>query len=298
MEIYDRYFFNSTDSIIITKVSKKWYQKNYVTNKSGFRDNIEYEKTVSPGKRRITFLGDSFVAGQGIKVEERFSNIIRNKNSDWEIHSLAIPGWNTADEINIITSAIISGYRIDVVVLVYFSNDISDLNSAANDALSEAFKKVHSNNWFIRNSYTLDHFYFRFRFLLTPEIKNYSYDVLNCYQGEIWKKQKQRLLKLKKIIEDNNGRLMVVTFPYMQDLSLEKYPHKNMHDILNQFWVDNKVPHFDLLDIFKKNEPRDVFVLNRYDAHPNANANSLAAAGIERFLKRSMTIQDNLESCK
>ncbi len=65
LEIYYRFIFDSTDSIILTNVSRRWYKKHYKANKSGFRDDIEYERAASPGMGRITFVGDSFTAGQG-----------------------------------------------------------------------------------------------------------------------------------------------------------------------------------------------------------------------------------------
>jgi len=285
MEIYYRYFFDSTDSITITKVSQKWFRKYYITNKSGFRDNIEYQKDIEKGKKRITFLGDSFTAGQGIKVNDRFSNLIRSREPKWEIHNLSIPGWNTADEIKVIEAAIKNGYQLDIVTLVYFANDITDLNPTKDNDLQKAFRKVQSQNWFIRNSYFLDHIYFRYQFTSTPEISNYSYDVIDCYQGTIWERQKKRLLYLRKIIHNNNGKLFVVIFPYMQDVSKQIYPQENIHKALNTFLNDKNIPYLDLLETFRKDTSPGRLTLNRYDAHPNAKANILAADKIENFIK-------------
>jgi len=89
-ELYYRFVYDTTDSIAYTKVSKRWGERYIVENSAGFRDNVQYALTNAPGKRRVSFLGDSFTAGHGVKsVEDRFPNLIRAKHPDWEIHVLA-----------------------------------------------------------------------------------------------------------------------------------------------------------------------------------------------------------------
>src|SRR5438046_47259 len=64
-EIYFRFFYDATDAINLTKVSERWFQRHCRLNGSGCRDTIEYETRIATGKRRITFLGDSYTAGHG-----------------------------------------------------------------------------------------------------------------------------------------------------------------------------------------------------------------------------------------
>jgi len=288
LELYFRYIFDSTDSIISTRVSQRWYQRHYKANKSGFRDNIDYINEITPGKRRITFLGDSFSAGQGVELEERFANLIRKERVDWEIHTLAIPGWNTGNEIKVLEAAVKSGYQLDIVILVYFPNDISDLNSGPEADLSEAFDRVKPKFSFIRSSFFLDHLYFRTFFFFTPEIKNYSYDVINCYQGKIWEQQQERFQRLQNLIAENQGELMVINFPFMQDVTPNTYPHQQLHTVLKEYWQSKQVPYLDLLDAYSNNSGRKL-VLNRFDAHPNRAAHRIAASNIDAFLRSNLT---------
>src|SRR5208283_1336343 len=77
-EIYYRFIYDTTDAIDFTKVSNRWFQRYWHLNPSGCRDNADYFLKIQPGQRRITFVGDSFAAGHGIKnVEDRFSNRLR-----------------------------------------------------------------------------------------------------------------------------------------------------------------------------------------------------------------------------
>ena len=85
-EGYYRFVYDTTDSLAYTRVSQRWFNRYYIQNAAGFRDNVEYSLTIQPGRRRVSFLGDSFLAGHGVKsVEDRFANItgapIRNGRS-------------------------------------------------------------------------------------------------------------------------------------------------------------------------------------------------------------------------
>src|ERR1043166_10236465 len=74
-EIYYRFIYDTTDSFNYTKVSRRWQARHYQKNAQTVRDNVNYQLRIPPVKRRITFIGDSFTAGHGVKnVEDRFAN--------------------------------------------------------------------------------------------------------------------------------------------------------------------------------------------------------------------------------
>src|SRR4051812_31642508 len=84
-ETYYRFVYDTTDSLSYTRTSQRWFNRYYRRNSAGWRDNVEYALTIEPGKRRISFIGDSFAAGHGVKsVEDRFANRIRAAHPDWE----------------------------------------------------------------------------------------------------------------------------------------------------------------------------------------------------------------------
>ncbi len=49
------------------------------TNRHGMRDAIGHERAKKPGEKRITFLGDSYTAGDGVSNHERFSDIMAKR---------------------------------------------------------------------------------------------------------------------------------------------------------------------------------------------------------------------------
>ena len=128
-EIYYRYIFDSTDSFALTLTSKRWFERHWQLNNMRVRDNIDYIREKTPGKTRITFLGDSFTVAHGVNdVENRFGNILRNKRKDrQEIHLIAGNGLDTGFEFRALRQELRKGYQSDVIVLVYILNDISDI---------------------------------------------------------------------------------------------------------------------------------------------------------------------------
>lgn len=282
-EIYFRFCYDTTDSIAYTKVAQRWIKRHYHHNTAKLRDNIEYSMTIAPGKHRVSFVGDSFTAGHGIKdVEDRFSNRIRRLHPEWEIHVLAGNGLDTGAELGFVKNFTELGYQVDQVVLVYCLNDVNDLLTEWALTQASITNRVTGRLPFYEDSYFLDIAYYRLTIAQIPSVKNYFSYVREAYHGEKWEKQKQRLLELRDVVVSHGGKLSVVTFPFLNALGPE-YEYQFIHDQLNGFWREASVPHLDLLPAFKGLTPAQLTV-NAFDAHPNEFANELAARAIEEFL--------------
>jgi len=283
-EFYFRFCYDTTDAFGLTRVNQRWFDRHWRPNNAGFRDNVsDYPPTRTPGRRRITFIGDSFTAGHGIpNVEDRFANQIRHLTQD-EVHVMAVNGYDTGDEIFVAEELVRQGYQFDQVVLVYVLNDIGDVTDEA--YIVDA--RVRSNpptNFFIRHSFFLDTYYYWFRGRFDPDVSNYYQFVRKLYNGPTWEAQQKRLLSLRDFIESHGGRFRVVTFPFLHRLG-PGYDYRPVHAQLGQFWRDAGVPHLDLLPLFEAHASAN-WVVNRHDAHPNQAAHALAAKAIAEFLQQ------------
>jgi hypothetical protein len=89
-----------------------------VHNADGFRDREHGEKN----KKRIVFLGDSFVWGYDVEFGERFTEYLQQRLSDWEIINLGISGYSTDHEF-ILIQKYFDHYQPEVVFLVVCDND-------------------------------------------------------------------------------------------------------------------------------------------------------------------------------
>lgn len=283
-EIWYRYFVDTTDSLGFTKISERWVARHWRSNTAGPRDNIEYAPKIAAGKRRVTFVGDSFTAGHGVKdVEDRFVNRLRARHPDWEIHLFASVGLDTQTEIDLLKKALARGYELDEVVLVYCLNDLCDLLIAPGQPFEGKLPALdRAPPWFTRGSYFLDLYYHRLQAAQNPYVREYFSFVKAGYRGDYWTTQQQRLTALHELVHTNGGHLSVMTFPFLHALG-PSYEYGFVHEALGRFWSGQDVLHLDLLPIYAGHSPRQLTV-NAHDAHPNERAHQLAADAIERVL--------------
>ena len=286
-EIYYRFFCDTTDGLGYTKVNQRWFDRHWQLNPAEFRDNIDYSLKIKPGQRRITFLGDSFAAGHGVKdVEDRFANRLRQAHPEWEIHVLAQPGYDTGDEIRQLENSLSQHYQLDQVVLVYCLNDVVDMFPEWTEAVLGVKARAAQSGWLRRNSYLVNTLYYRLFAPRDAGVKRYFDFIAEGYRGAHWEQQQQRLKALRDLVQSHGGRLLVVTFPFFQGLG-PHYAYQTMHDQLNQCWRALGVPHLDLLTIYR-NLPPGKLTVNRYDQHPNEYAHALAADAIGKFLQEQL----------
>jgi hypothetical protein len=104
-------------------------------------------------------------------------------------------------------------------------------------------------------------------------------------ESPVWQRQVARLETLRTLVETGGGQLLVVTFPYLDQLGGE-YEHRHAHELLDEFWNSIGVPHLDLLSIYDGLEPERLTV-NARDPHPNERAHGMAAEAIIRFVEEN-----------
>ncbi len=282
-ETYYRFFVDTTDSFGLNKITQRWLKRHYHLNNLKARDNIDYQHQIAPGKRRISFVGDSFTAGHGVAdVEDRFPNLIRANNPRWEIHVIAANGLETVDELQVISKLDGEGYQFDVLILVYVINDISYLVPETEAVYEKIYAFGDGLGYLGQNSYFLNTLHFRSFASRTPEISSYYDFVKNAYFSPIWERQAAALRHIVQSGRQKGRRVVVVTFPFLHDLS--GYAFTDVHQKLDAFWQSLQTPHLDLYPVFLQHAQENL-VVNAFDAHPNERANQIAAEAIERFLK-------------
>jgi hypothetical protein len=284
-EIYYRYVCDDTD-FFFSKMTQRWFLRHWRENSLGYRDNVEYANRLEAGRRRVTFLGDSFTAAEGVKdIEARFANRIRRLHPEWEVHVLARPGFDTGDELKALSDQ--PEYQIDEVVLIYTMNDICDLLPEWAELVDRFNTRVRRSGWLRRNSYLVNTLYSRFLVLRKADIRSYFSMLLEAYRGPVWEQHKQRLKAMRDLVQSRGGRLCVVTFPSLDRVGDE---YQLVHDRLDQCWPELNVPHLDLLSVFR-NVPARKVTVNQLDSHPNEYAHQLAADAIDKFLRQQMAVR-------
>ncbi|MDE0734315.1 MAG: SGNH/GDSL hydrolase family protein [Pirellulaceae bacterium] len=278
-EIYYRFIYDETDSFALTNSTNRWILRHYKYNSSNYRDNQDYTEKCPSGKTRITFIGDSFTAGHGVRdVNQRFANMIRQQHPDFDVQVLANNGWDTGHQLEMLTK--LGDTDLQYVVLVYCLNDLSDIVPEYRQILDRIYAE--EPGYLVYNSYFLNTLYYRWIAFADPDVKNFYQFTKKSYENEIWQKQQQRLAAMQTLVQEQGGKLLVVTFPFIHALGKD-YVYRDVHQQLDKHWQTLNVPHLDLYDTYKEYAPEQLRV-NQYDAHPNEGAHAMAASAISKFL--------------
>lgn len=123
--VVELYFCFKTKSHAVgySYAGKLWSVKYWnPINANGFRDKT-YQHNLN--NKTIFFIGDSFTEGHGIEnIEDRYSNIVKNKLPNYNVYNLGVNGLGTKKETEILTLAPI---KPSIVFWQYFFNDIDEL---------------------------------------------------------------------------------------------------------------------------------------------------------------------------
>jgi hypothetical protein len=292
-EVYFRFCYDTTDSFTLTKTSARWFKRYYRLNNVGVRDNQDYISLApAPGQRRVTFIGDSFTVGHGLRnVDDRFANRIRHQHPEWEVHVMAKLGLDSGAELRLMKQLVEGNYEFDQVVLVYCLNDIDDVTPEWNERYAKINKRLRRQrpSFLFEHSFLLNTIYYRMWMFAFPEISDYYRCDREAYAGAPWEAHTPRLKAMRDLVRSHGGQLSVVTFPFLHLIG-PNYEFRAVHRQLNDFWRSIEVQHLDLLPVLAPYPPRKLTV-NRYDAHPNEFANALAADSIARFLEEQIRLR-------
>lgn len=93
------------------------------TNARGFRSNFEFELRKPPGTFRILLFGDSFTAADGVRNEDRYSDVLGSLLPGVETLNFAMPGTGT-DQQYLIFREETAGFEYDLIVVAVLVENI------------------------------------------------------------------------------------------------------------------------------------------------------------------------------
>ena len=97
-------------------------------NPQGFRDARDFDALEAPDggtERRAMVLGDSFVWGSGLRIEETLPvRLEQSLGAQWNVFNLGVPGWGI-DQMYLAYRAFRDRLAPDLVVLFFIDDDVS-----------------------------------------------------------------------------------------------------------------------------------------------------------------------------
>lgn len=266
-----------------TLAAQLWVKKYWKPiNQFNFRD-YEIDTSIT-AKRKIFVLGDSFVAGQGLKsVENRFSNIVSKRlPKRYYVVNMGINGVDTLREKEILNSF---PYKPDILILVYSPNDIGD-RAIANGNRFEGFVPYADLNpllkLLVQKSYFLNFVYWQFPH---EDCRNYINFLKKSYSSKsIFNAHLHDLTYFINYSKDNKIPLYVIIFPYF-NFKLSQEQQEYLGKIADLF-VSQQIETIVVSDLIK-NIPFKKLIVNKMDIHPNELANKIVADELLKQISRN-----------
>lgn len=278
------YCFNiQSDAFGFTLASQRWFSKYWTPiNSFGYRD-VKYKDTDLQGKRIIIVVGDSLVAGHGIKnTKDRFSDLLGCLLGDSVVViNVAKCGWDTRDEYHAIVSY---PYKPELIILSYYINDIEGAGSKCGLQMPVLIKPIPKIiRPFVSHSYLLNYAYWKlYRSRCADPRKAYWKYLGRCYKDEkVWALHKKDLLKIINYAKTENINLIMIIFPDLQDIIRSKYFTSKVYD----FVQPQGVRVIDLTSyLIGKNSTE--LVISRIDAHPSKSLSKKIATLLLEEVKK------------
>ena len=275
-------------------------------NRLGMRER-EFAPEPAAGRFRVVVLGDSMTFGQGAPQDEVWPRVLERAlaaapppgATGVEVINLALPGYNTAQELALLKEAGLALHP-DLVVVGFFYNDVEltprqqarlagagaapppDTRSSINRAITAL--KTHSL-LFAYLSPRVGAVMRRFGGKGLGQAANYNAMYAPGHAG--WANARAALKEMKELAAASGAGLAVVVIPAMVNCAPEIYPMQPYHDALRDFARDSSITLVDLLPALRGVDFSRMWV-NPTDGHPDAEAHRLlgeaAARGLAPYL--------------
>jgi len=260
-----------------TLASKVWFARHWHLTNLEFRES-EVLNVPDASKSQLLFIGDSFLAGHGIKnPADRFSDRIQNSlGATWQVHNHGQNGANTGMQ-----SIQIRRHPVapKLTVLCWYVNDIQDAAENIGLTTGNARQSAPFPISIANGSYL-----FNFLNGLFPDRQasaNYWNFLQRAFSSELVLDWYSHVLEnLQEEATLSGSKFAVVLFPMLNLVEGSEFALKPMRE----FWQAKSVPCLDLAPVFRPHSAEDLTV-NASDSHPSKLAHQLAAAAIDTFLR-------------
>lgn len=257
-----------SDGFGFTKSAKRWHSVYWhPINSYGYRD---YEPEWK--KRTLFVVGDSFVAGHGVKnIDHRFSNKLANLLGDpWTVTIIAKNSWGTVDQYRALQT---HDVKPEKIILSYFMNDIE--HAAALNGLRFDFVIPSPPAWansFIDQSYLANFLYWQL-FRDTLSYSNYWSFLQKAYSNpRVLETHFQELDQIIQHANSINAEISFVIWPHLTEIEKSQ----QLLSAVIRHLEERSLKVLDLAPCFR-NENADDLIVNRLDHHPNPDTHSKVA---------------------
>jgi lysophospholipase L1-like esterase len=271
--------------------ARRWNAENEGgRNSLGFREREVTAKT--DDIYRIAVVGDSLTYGQGLRLEDRFTERLDLALGDAvEVLNFGVPGANY-DRLREIMATAIDTAAPDVVILQWFINDVEPPDERSPRALNLAgplhrFVQPRSALYFLANrGFTqMQH-----DLGLVPSWPDYYDRFANPADGEPAVAARQRLEAVLDVAATACVAHGIALWPSMTDRETGFMTHDALFARVLEVCDARKLPCLDLRPALRTLPADAALVVSTYDAHPSALANYAVAEAMRQWLAGKLAL--------
>lgn len=258
-------------------------------NGLGYHDG-EWRIPKPRGTWRVLVLGDSFTEGMQVPRDALFTEVVERSLTERlerriELVNLAKGGWGTVNELDALERWLEAGADPDAVLLVYFVNDATALESnpvlvedlhrtlaQRGGALSRVSAAWDWMDWVVRKRRVA-------RVTLRDYRASFEGDERSQHQ---WRRSRRALAEMAELSREREFRFGVVLFPVLAQLDGD-HGLTDLYALVEEHCRGLGVPYRCLLDAFRGRDALSLWI-SPVNAHPNARGHAIAAGAVEEFL--------------
>jgi len=265
--------------------TRRWAEGGFVqTNGAGFRER-SFSEVKAPGTYRIIAVGDSFTYGNGIRNDERYTEMLQKRLPDnFEVLNFGTAGANTPQHLQTISNVVLP-LKPDFVILQWYINDVEGHDATGRPTYHSLlpFKSLHG--WLIDKSafYAVANMeWAKWQVALgwTATYADYLRARMSDPNGPDARRDRATLVALIEACRRQGVAIGIVLFPDTGAAIDANYPFGYLHDRVLETCSEQGIPCVDLREDFAAIKDRQSLWANRLDHHPSGRANEIAAMKI------------------
>jgi lysophospholipase L1-like esterase len=253
-------------------------------NGAGFRGR-SFAQAKAAGTYRIAAVGDSFTYGNGIRDDERYTEIMQKQLPDrFEVLNFGSPGDNTPQHLRTIVNVVLP-LKPDFVIVQWYVNDVEGNSSAGRPSYLHLLPFADLDGWLVDRSAlynvaSLQWAQLQIAFGMTPTYPAYLFGRLEDPNGPDATRERDSILAIIDACRREGVPLSFVLFPDTGAPIDANSPFGYLHERLLETCREQSIRCVDLREAFAAIKDRQSLWANRLDHHPSGRANTIAAMKI------------------
>lgn len=262
--------------------SRRWHRESRaVLNAAGFRGR-PFAPDKPAGVFRVAVIGDSFTYGNGIRAEDRFTEVMQARLPEHiEVLNFGRAGDNTPQHLEQVHT-LVPAIAPDFLLLQWYVNDVEDDDWRQRPRMRPLVPMMAWHDWLSMHSALYSVATVRWGEMqvglgMTLSYQAYLHKQFRDPGSRESRADRDLLIRTIAHVQHHRVPIAMVLFPDTSGDLGEGYEFGYLHDRVLAICAEQRITCLDLRKDFAAVKDRQRLWANRLDHHPSALANAIAA---------------------